>query len=61
MKITLFIIGIFILSLSIILQQQLVLSDLTNGLLKGASIGFLILSIFLMRKKPNLAPVRVKK
>lgn len=41
----LLVIGAFVMSLSIILQRFIVVTDTLDGLLKGAAVGFMMLSL----------------
>jgi hypothetical protein len=50
----LLILGTLIMSLSFILKHYMMLTDLTDGLLKGFAIGLLIVSLLLIPKQVKL-------
>ncbi|KOY86866.1 hypothetical protein AD998_12580 [bacterium 336/3] len=57
----LFILGIVAFSLSFIIHHYSPLSDFSNGLFKGTSIGLIILSIIVSQKnRKRLATIRTK-
>lgn len=56
-----FILGVVSFSLSFIINHYIPLSDFSNGILKGSSIGFFILSMIAFQKnKKRLAIIRTK-